>query len=338
MSLPLIQEQSILEPKALPTWRTIQRYNFTQVADLISFLKLTPEQELAIDHSPEFVLNLPRRLAEKIAKTSLSDPLFLQFVPLKEETNIHPDYVADPVQDASFVREEKLLQKYQARALIISTSACAMHCRYCFRKNFDYQTQDKTFARELDIIRNDTTLEEVLLSGGDPLSLSNETLERLLQNLASIVHVRRIRFHTRFPMGIPERIDCELLAILKACPKQIVFVIHSNHAREFDADIWAALKKIQVLGIPVLNQSVLLQGVNDTPQALTDLCRALIDHGIIPYYLHQLDLVQGSSHFFVPTKQGFALIDHLQQHLPGYGVPKFVQEIPGKPSKTQLLP
>jgi EF-P beta-lysylation protein EpmB len=336
MSLPLVQEQTSLELKRQPLWRTILRRNFTRLDDLISFLELSEEQQSELDVSPEFILNLPRRLAEKIEKRSLTDPLFLQFVPLKKEQISHPEYVQDPVMDARFVREEKLLQKYSGRALIISTSACAMHCRYCFRKNFNYQTQDKTFENELETIQNDATLEEIILSGGDPLSLSNETLEALLKNLSNIAHVRRIRFHTRFPIGIPERLDSELLAILKECPKQIWFVIHANHPQEFDQEIWDAIKRVQFLGIPVLNQSVLLRGVNDNPETLHALCQELIDHGITPYYLHQLDQVQGSSHFAVPTKVGLALSEYLNANLPGYAVPKFVQEIPGKSSKTVL--
>jgi len=325
MSLPLI-----------PLWRTILRRNFTRPEELISFLNLSEEQQKLLDFSPNFVLNLPRRLAEKIEKGSLIDPLFLQFVPLKSEQMIHPEYTQDPVMDANFVLEEKLLQKYSGRALIISTSACAMHCRYCFRKNFNYQTHDKTFAKELETIQNDPTLEEIILSGGDPLSLSNETLKALLKNLANIAHVRRIRFHTRFPMGIPERIDSEFLALLKESPKQIWFVIHANHPREFDADVWHALKSVQLLGIPVLNQSVLLRGVNDNPETLLSLCQELIDHGITPYYLHQLDQVQGAKHFAVPQSIGHALTASLMANLPGYAVPKFVQEIPGKRSKTIL--
>lgn len=336
MSLPLIQEETTFQIQRQPLWRTILRKNFTRPEELISFLQLSETQQKALDISPDFVLNLPRRLAEKMEKGTLSDPLFLQFVPLKKERIVHPHYQADPVMDASFQREEKLLQKYTGRALIISTSACAMHCRYCFRKNFNYQTQDKTFAKELETIQNDPTLEEIILSGGDPLSLSNDTLDALLKNLASISHVRRIRFHSRFPIGIPERIDSDFLAILKESPKQIWFVIHANHANEFDHDVWQALKSLQLLGIPVLNQSVLLRGVNDNPETLHALCQELIDHGIMPYYLHQLDQVQGSSHFAVPDNVGHALIDYLSANLPGYAVPKFVQEIPGKPCKTIL--
>lgn len=338
MSLPLFKATPLIEQHRIPLWRTILRQNFTKIEDLSAFLELTDKQLDAVDATASFSLNLPRRLADKIAKSSLDDPLFLQFVPLKKEQICDPECSLDPVKDATFQLEDKLLQKYEARALIIATSACAMHCRFCFRKNFDYQTQDKTFAQELDHIRNDSSLEEIILSGGDPLSLSDEVLGNLLENLSKLVHVRRIRFHTRFIMGIPERVDTSFLKLLQACPKQIWFVNHANHINEFDDDIWQALKKIQQLGIPVLNQTVLLQGVNDSHDALKELCQGLIDHGIMPYYLHQLDEVQGSLHFKVSQKKGHELIAGLMSTLPGYAVPKYVQEIPNRPSKTLLKP
>lgn len=211
-----------------------------------------------------------------------------------------------------------------------------MHCRFCFRKNFAYETQDKTFSEELALIRSDKSLEEIILSGGDPLSLSDDVLSTLLNNLAEIDHIKRVRFHSRFIMGIPERVDERFLALLKAFPKQIWFVNHANHINEFDADVWRALKAIQMLGIPVLNQAVLLHGVNDSLEALEKLFKALIDNGIMPYYLHQLDEVQGSSHFKVAPDTGRQLIEALTKVLPGFGVPKYVQEIPNKPSKTPL--
>lgn len=329
MTLPLLQQTP-------PLWRSVLRQNITKLQDLISILELTDEQVQALDNRPDFSLNLPRRLADKMAKARLDDPLFLQFVPLKEERIEHPQFVIDPVQDASFMLESKLLKKYEARALILTTSACAMHCRFCFRKNFNYATEDKTFEKELAIIRNDPSIEEVLLSGGDPLSLSDEALQRLFDNLSNIAHVRRIRFHTRFPIGIPERIDSSFLHVLKSTSKQVWFMVSVNHINEFDLDVWHALKEVQKLGIPVMSQTVLLKGVNDSHATLHALFQGLVDHGIIPYYLHQLDEVQGSSHFKVPIEEGKALIATLQKTLSGYGIPKYVQEIAGKPSKTPL--
>jgi EF-P beta-lysylation protein EpmB len=222
--------------------------------------------------------------------------------------------------------------------LLICTSACAMHCRYCFRQNFDYETENKGFAEELAMIAEDSSLHEILLSGGDPLSLSNTSLKALIEALAKIPHLKRLRFHTRFPIGIPERIDDEFLDILEKTRFQTWFVIHTNHPQELDKDIFQALKKVQKLGIPVLNQTVLLKGVNDNLETLKKLCETLVDQGILPYYLHQLDRVQGSHHFEVAEERGHELIEELLKEIAGYAVPKYVREISGEPSKTPLLP
>lgn len=317
-------------------WRQILRENFTNVAQLASFLELSPEQQEELDVQPPFVLNVPLRLAQKMVRGDLNDPIFLQFVPLKKEKITHPDYLLDPVDDTHFVREGMMLQKYHGRALLITTGFCAMNCRFCFRKNFPYDTQEKEFTNELATLRKDPTIQEVLLSGGDPLSLSDRTLEYLLEELSQIPHVRRIRFHTRFPLGIPERIDEAFLAILQKCPKKLLFFIHANHPKEFDEDVWASLKRLQSIGVSVLQQGVLLKGVNDDLHTLKTLYEDLIDHGIMPCYLHQLDRVQGSHHFEVAIPKGRTLLSELKNLLPGYAVPSYVQEVPGALSKTAL--
>ncbi len=211
-----------------------------------------------------------------------------------------------------------------------------MHCRYCFRQNFDYETTLKTFEKELECIAQDSTLQEVILSGGDPLSLSDQVLKSILVELSAIPHVKRVRFHTRFPVGIPERIDADFLDIFTQIPLQVWFVIHANHPDELDADVLASLKSLQKLGIAVLNQSVLLQGVNDQISILKELSEKLVNHGILPYYLHQLDRVQGTAHFEVAEEHGKALIQALTGQLSGYAVPKYVREIPGESNKTGL--
>ncbi|MBS0655551.1 MAG: KamA family radical SAM protein [Verrucomicrobia bacterium] len=319
-----------------PSWRKIQRENITSLQELIQFLELSEHHQSLLYQHPDFILNVPKRLASKIAKDDPTDPLFLQFVPLKQELLTQVGFVAEPMHDAHFAKERKLLHKYQGRALIVSTGACAMHCRYCFRKNFNYDTSDKSFDKELELIASDRSLQEIILSGGDPLSLPDRVLQDLILNLSTIPHLKRIRFHSRFPMGIPERIDDTFLDVLKSTTKQIWFCIHANHPNEFDEDIWQALKKIQLLGIPVLNQSVLLKGVNDDTATLKRFSEILVDHGVIPYYLHQLDRVEGASHFEVEEEKGKELIQQLAGQLPGFGVPKYVREIPGEPSKTSL--
>lgn len=280
----------------------------------------------------DFILNLPERLAQKISKNDPDDPLLLQFVPHINE--LSEEGLEDPVDDLAFQKSPKLLQKYKSRALMITTSACAMHCRYCFRKNYPYLSSD--FINEIELINKDTSLEEILLSGGDPLSLSDDSLFDLLDQLEAIAHIQRIRFHTRFPIGIPERIHEGFLKKISSYKKQIIFVIHVNHVRELDQDILDACRSLLAHKIPVLTQTVLLKGINDSVKELRDLFLRLVNHGIIPYYLHQLDRVKGSLHFEVDPQIGLDLIEELRNQLPGYAIPEYVQEIAHKSSKTPL--
>jgi EF-P beta-lysylation protein EpmB len=320
----------------IPVWRKIQRRNFTQIDKLLDFLKIEPALQKNIITRSRFPLNLPYRLAEKIQKNTLNDPILRQFVPLSEELQKTPGFIEEPVLDSSFQKAKKTLHKYKGRALILTCSACAMHCRYCFRQNFPYETAEKNFEEDLDYLRKNPHISEVILSGGDPLSLSDTSLNCLLLELEKIPHIQRIRFHTRFPIGIPERIDHSFLSILASVSKQIIFVVHVNHPRELDSGVISALKQIQKLSIPVLNQTVLLKGVNDAEETLLTLCENLTNAGIIPYYLHALDPVSGASHFQVSDGRGLELIDYLQSHLSGYGVPRFVREKPGCASKTPI--
>lgn len=199
---------------------------------------------------------------------------------------------------------------------------------------FPYETEIIQYEKELEYLRNNSSLREVILSGGDPLSLSDNSLKSLLKAINCIPHIDRIRFHTRFPIGIPERIDNSFLETLQSSKKQIIFILHINHHQELDDAIFEAIKKIQSLGIPTLNQSVLLKGVNDNVETLSQLYWKLTSKGVIPYYLHQLDRVEGSSHFEVEKAKGVMLIQQLQNTLPGYAIPRYVEEIPGSLSKT----
>ena len=321
---------------APPLWRQIQRKNLTNVVTLADFLQLNTTQRQQLLERPRFPLNLPLRLAEKIAKGTLDDPILRQFLPLQEELHSAPNFNTDPVGDCSARQAPRLLHKYHGRALLVTTSACAMHCRYCFRQHFPYETTPAPFDEEIAHIRNDPTITEVILSGGDPLSLSNSNLTNLLLPLSQIAHVQKIRFHSRFPIGIPERIDTTFLNILKALPQQIWFVIHTNHPNELDSDIFAHLSLLQKQGIVVMNQAVLLRTINDSVETLHALCETLTNHGILPYYLHQLDRVQGASHFEVTEKEGLALIEQLRARLPGYAVPTYVRETAGSPNKTLI--
>ena len=324
---------------ALPhiPWRNIQRKQLNRVEALMDFLQLSTAQRERVALKPEFPLLVPLRLAEKMAKKTLEDPIVKQFLPLKEELLTALDgFVLDPVADATFRKSPKFLQKYLGRGLILCTSACAMHCRYCFRKNFDYETDQHGFEEEIELISQDTSLKEVILSGGDPLSLSNEQLGLLISQIEKIPHIKRLRFHTRFPIGIPERIDQGFLEILTKTSLQRYIVIHCNHVKELDADILDAMKALQGIGCIILNQSVLLKDVNDDSATLIDLCETLVNHSILPYYLHQLDPVSGSNHFQVAEERGLYLIKEISKVLPGYAVPKYVREIAGSPCKTPM--
>lgn len=317
-------------------WRRILQTNFTQREALADFLELGPFERESILKRSSFPLNLPRRLAEKIEKGRLDDPILKQFVPLQSEEMEWPGFHSDPVGDLKTQCTQNLLQKYKGRALLLTTSACAMHCRFCFRQNYPYDSKDKSYEEEIQLLAQDPTIVELILSGGDPLSLSNRMLEDLFDGLKRISHLKRLRLHTRFPIGIPERLDEGLLTLLDSSPWQIWFVLHSNHPAELDEGVFKALRQVQKLGIPVLNQTVLLKGVNDAEEVLLELFEKLIDEGISPYYLHQLDRVKGAHHFEVDEKRGHALIQYLERHLPGYAVPKYVREMAGEPSKTRL--
>lgn len=317
-------------------WNEIFRQNFTKWEPLADFLELTSHQREQLQKAPRFPLNLPLRLAQKIAKGTLEDPILLQFLPTLKENISAEGFQVDPVEDSSFRIAPMLLHKYEGRALLVCTGACVMNCRFCFRQNFDYVVTDKSFKEELAAIKNDSSIKEVIISGGDPLSLSDRSLEYILSSISEISHVNRIRFHTRFPIGIPERIDDSFLNLMKKIPKQIWFVLHTNHPTELDRDVLQHLKALQALGIVLLSQTVLLKGINDSIEVLKLLCEKLVDHGIFPYYLHQLDRVKGAAHFEVSEEKGRALINELSKQIAGYAVPKYVREIPGEQGKTLL--
>lgn len=312
------------------TWQRILQQNIRSIEKLSEFLELDESSKNALCTN-RFPLNLPLRLAQKIKKNCLTDPLFLQFVQLKGENN-HL-FVQDPTEDCAFHLSPKLLKKYEKRALLITSSACAMHCRYCFRQNFPYESE-KGFEQELQLIQNDNSINEVILSGGDPLSLSNRALISLLTNISKIAHIKRIRFHSRFLIGIPERVDEELRTFFAQTNLTTYFVLHCNHPKEIDNDVIASVKKLQKVGVLFLNQAVLLKGVNDSVEVLEELVELLMDIQVIPYYLHQLDRVKGAEYFEVQPSLGKELIKQLRERVSGFGVFTYVEEIPHKKSKT----
>lgn len=319
------------------SWQSIKKTNLTDAKILCDFLKLDLVKRKKILKNSAFPINLPLRLAKKIKKNTLDDPILRQFVPLIDEEEKKEGFHFDPLSENDYKKGPSFLQKYERRALILCTKACGMHCRYCFRRHTTFEIEDGDFQQACGLIAKDTSLTEVILSGGDPLSLSNRKLQVILEALAKIPHLKKVRFHTRFLQGIPERIDSAIIFLLQKTRLQPIFVIHANHLSEFDEDVWNALEKINKEAL-ILHQAVLLKGVNNSLETLIELFEGLIEHKILPYYLHQLDKVAGSAHFEVSDEEGLALMQGLVKNLPGYAVPRFVKEIPGKPCKTLLFP
>lgn len=268
------------------------------------------------------------------------DPLLRQVLPVDEECEEAAEFIPDPVNDRGAEIVPGLLQKYHGRALMIVTGACAVHCRYCFRRHYPYAQAPRSLAAwepALAQLEADPTVEEIILSGGDPLTLVDDALAALADRLAEIPHLSRIRVHTRLPIVIPQRVTTELLTWLCGTRLAPVVVVHANHPAEIDEATSATLSRLVGAGVLVLNQAVLLRGVNDDAGVLTELCRRLVNLRVIPYYLHQLDRVAGAAHFEVPLETGRQIVGELHARLPGYAVPRYVQEIPGQAGKTPIL-
>lgn len=269
-----------------------------------------------------------------------SDPLLRQVLPVAAEEEVSPGFLADPVGDAAASLQPGLLQKYAGRVLMVVTGACAIHCRYCFRRNYPYATgaaTPRSWDTALACIESDTSLEEVILSGGDPLTLDDTLLEDLIERLEAISHLRRLRLHTRLGIVLPSRITSELASLLSRTRLKVVVVHHSNHAQEIDANVESAVNQLQQAGCLQLNQSVLLRGVNDTLGDQQELCERLITCGVLPYYLHQLDRVAGAAHFETAESVGIEIVAGLRARLPGYMVPRLVREVAGAPHKVVLV-
>ena len=286
-----------------------------------------------------FPLLVPLSYVRRMQPGNVRDPLLRQVLPLREEKNASPGFSLDAVDDLAARQAPGLLQKYHGRALLVTTGSCAVHCRYCFRRDYPYDDEPRRlddWTAALDVLSSDSTIREVILSGGDPLMLTDRRLEELCCRLAAIPHVDRIRIHSRLPIVLPSRVTARLIDSLRRLRPQTIFVVHANHANEVRDDCQAALQKLIHSGFPVLNQAVLLRNINDSADALEQLSLALINIGVMPYYLHQLDRVTGTAHFEVPASTGLALIEQLRSRLPGYAVPQYVQELPREPAKTPM--
>jgi EF-P beta-lysylation protein EpmB len=327
-----------LEPR---TWQQELAEAITSPEELAAALGLSLRTLVgAHEASGHFSLRVPRSFVARMRPGDPQDPLLRQVLPAAAELAAEAGYIDDPVGERSALRAHGLLQKYHGRALLITTSTCAVHCRYCFRREFPYAQQSGDAPRwgeALAEIRADASLEEIILSGGDPLSLSNARLETLTRALAAIPHVRRIRVHTRQPVVLPSRVDEGLLQWLRTSALPTVIVLHVNHPNELDAQLTAACARLRSTGVTLLNQSVLLAGINDDVEVLSELSRRLFDAGVLPYYLHALDRVRGAAHFAVADERAQALAGRLAAQLPGYLVPRLVREVPGAPAKIALV-
>ena len=321
-------------------WQAILAQSITDPAELLERLAL-PENLLpaAKQAAKLFGLKVPLPYLSRIKKNTLADPLLRQVLPLGDEMQQVAGYTADPVADLAAMQSPGLLQKYPGRALLLMTGACGIHCRYCFRRHFDYAEANPAkqhWQLALDHLKADERIEEIILSGGDPLSLSDQRLEKFLENIEKINHINTLRIHTRLPVVLPERITPGLCQLLQQTRLNTVMVLHINHAQEMDTNVEAICAQLQQTGTRLLNQSVLLASVNDSAKTLIQLSKKLHNSAILPYYLHQLDPVSGAAHFAVPDAQARDIITAMTAQLPGYLVPKLVREIAGETSKTAL--
>ena len=323
-------------------WQQLLADAITDPAELCRTLDLDPALLApALAAASDFPLRVPRSFVAKMRRGDPRDPLLLQVLPLATELHAVEGFSTDPVGDLASraTHGDGVLHKYAGRALLIATGACAVHCRYCFRRHFPYQHESALaggWEGALRHLRSDTSITEVILSGGDPLSLNDRRLQQLTDGLDALAHVRRLRIHTRYPVVLPERIDAGLLTWLAGLRLQKVLVLHANHAHEIDAMTRSVCRNLATAGVTLLNQSVLLAGINDRVDALSDLSEALFDAGVLPYYLHVLDRVQGAAHFDISTDNALSLHAQLTARLPGYLVPRLVREVPGAPAKTAV--
>jgi L-lysine 2,3-aminomutase len=321
-------------------WQEELASGYRDSAALLAALGLRPEQvDADLDPTQPFPLRVPAGYVRRMRRGDPADPLLRQVLPLGDERATVSGFVDDPVADRSALHGAGVLRKYHGRALLITTGACAIHCRYCFRRHFPYaqaHAGEDDWRGAIDAIDGDPSISEVILSGGDPLVLSTQRLAALVGRLAAIPHLRRLRVHTRLPVVLPSRIDAGLLELLTGTRLKPVLVVHANHPNEIDAGVIAAAGSLSRAGIALFNQSVLLRGVNDDAETLATLSETLFDTGITPYYLHQLDRVTGAAHFEVPDTDARSLYHQLQSRLPGYLVPRLVREIPGASAKQPL--
>ncbi|MGD8588722.1 MAG: EF-P beta-lysylation protein EpmB [Chromatiales bacterium] len=313
---------------------------FTELPSLLAFLELEPRQlDLMLDDSTGFGLRVPQGFAAQMRKGDPADPLLLQVLPSAQEQLAVPGFAPDPVGDLQAQAVPGILHKYHGRALIMATGACAVHCRYCFRRHYPYTdgiAAPRRWQAILEYLQADRSIREVILSGGDPLLVSDTRLAEWIRQLADIQHLQRLRLHTRLPVVLPQRVTSELLELLCESDLSPVVVLHVNHPNELSQPVLEAIASLKGTGALLLNQSVLLRRVNDSAEVLASLSERLFASGVLPYYLHLLDRVQGAAHFEVVESHALELYRLLLTSLPGYMVPKLVREMAGRASKTPM--
>lgn len=324
---------------SIVSWQQILAQGFATAQQLLEFLQLPSllGSELA---ERQFKTRVPRGFAQRMQIGNPHDPLLLQVLAVEDELQIRPDFVVDPLNEVVVNAIPGLIHKYHGRVLLTVTGACAIHCRYCFRRHFPYQDNNPGrlgWQSVMDYIANDPNIHEVILSGGDPLLATDTLLESLFTQLTAIAHVTTLRIHTRIPVVLPERITDDLLKLLSGCGLKVVVVLHSNHPQELNAAVEAVCRRLRHAGCHLLNQSVLLSGVNDCATTLATLSSRLFECGVLPYYLHLLDKVQGAAHFDLSIDRALTIFQQLQALLPGYLVPKLVREEGGKQQKTLII-
>ena len=325
---------------ASPRWQQLWRDAVRDPRELLAMLGLDADGlGMSDEAAAQFPLRVPHGFVARMRHGDPHDPLLRQVLPLDAEMRPMPGFTLDAVGDGAAKVGHGVIRKYRGRALLIATGSCAIHCRYCFRRYFPYAEETAAAAgwREaVAAIGADASIDEVILSGGDPWSLATPKLAELTDALAAIPHLKRLRVHTRLPVVLPERVDDALVAWLASLPWPVTIVLHANHANEFDAHVDAALDRLRATGAMLLNQAVLLRGVNDSVDALTALSERGHAAGVLPYYLHQLDRVQGAAHFEVPDDTALRLHRELAARVSGYLVPRLVREVAGDTGKRPL--
>ncbi len=332
--------RNMLPSPAPDAWQQQMRLAIRSLDVLLEALGLSPEDvAVSAQAARDFPVLVPPATLARMRPGDARDPLLLQVLPRREEDLAVAGYVGDPLEETAAVRGGGVLQKYAGRLLLISTAACAIHCRYCFRRHFpyaDHQAAADEWRTALSALRADPTLRELILSGGDPLMLADRSLAALFTQIGEIAHLQRVRLHTRMPVVLPQRVDRSLLATFALLKRPPIIVLHVNHANELDASAEAALARLRSAGVMLLNQAVLLCDINDDVATQAQLWTRLFDLGVLPYYLHLLDPVAGAAHFNVAESEALALIAALRARLPGYLVPRLAREQPGHPAKTVL--